>query len=407
MKPESSIYPYTIVGDTSKAPDIALIYDGSNGSLVPVIEWGAVVFEGAIGVQKAHGIGKNGSALNRNNAYRIAYQDILPGGAGTKIRGSVDSLKQKSRITALKPECGEYGDTIAITFERLNDAQYPGNQFMEWVEPIAVDFRCGCTETDCQKLEKLARQINSPERAENIPVTATFSNVGDLPVVEVESKVAGLGYRVKSSQGLSISQVVPNYRTYFTAGDVRDWFGTPLALLSDPTKKLVCVELYYWEDVPTTNAVGVATSNPLNEIYTYERIKKHAMIFFDPTVTNSQNAYTALITVLTGPNAYDRKLGSTTSDDFVVYSFTIERTDAGDAAALTTTRTNYPTGVVSLDRTFRVNGKSYYTFRSTTATAPAANGADIVTPGAPVAAALPAEASICPASENSLCVGCN
>lgn len=403
MKPDTSTYPYKIAGDSTKAPDQALIYDGTN-ALVPVIEYGAVVFEGAIGQLRAHGIGKNGSVTNRNNSFRIPYQDILNGGAGVKIRASLDSLKQKVRITALNEVCGEYDETISLTIERRNDAQYPGNTWDTWYEPIFVEFRCGCTETLCQKLEKLAREIN--KRGENMPVTALFSNVGNVPVVELESKTAGRGFRVKSSQGLRVTSVVPNVRTYFTAADVREWFGSTVPLLADGTKKLTCLEMWYWEDVPTTNANGVATSNPLNEIYTYERIKKHVMIFFDTTVANSLAAFNQLKTVLTGPNSYDRKIGSTVAEDTIVYPFTITRTDAGDAAALTTARTNYPTGVVSLDRSFYVDGKSYYTFRSTTAAAPAPVGGDVVAQGTAAQQNIPEAASICPAGESSLCVGC-
>lgn len=409
---ESSIFGNRQPGDCTAAPQIAILYDGTNGAVLPTIAGGVIIFGGGLTTSPQQGIGANGF-IGNGGAYRLDYDQLLNGGSGAIVRTSVDSLKKKMRLQCAVGDCGNKALNVFLKLAHQPTCEYPRNAYNSWVQPIDVQFTCECAETCCQKLNKAKDIINS---LPDSPVVATVVNIGTDYFLDLEAKVAGLNFIIDGYEGFLTPQpVVPYFKQYYTAKDVRGWFGTPdSALLATDTKKLTAIELFALCPVESTNAVGIATSNPLGDPNDFKWVKRHIVVLFDETVTASLNAFNALKAILAGPIVaatpglvdYFKKLVVTTTIDFAGYVYTIISTDAGDAAALTTARTNYPTGVIALDRMYYVGGKSYYAFRSTSATLPTPVGGDVTKVGLPTLDEIPSGASTCPAPEDSICLSC-
>lgn len=401
---ESSIYGKREPGDCRKHVRHALIYDGTS-AVVPTLENSTIIFGGAISTEMSAGIGHLGHAT-LDGALRIDYADILSGGSGTRYRGSVDSLAKKIRLACRKKLCGEEGDRFYLEIKKVQDCFFPIPSEWEFLEPIEIGFECNCLETCCQRLSKAAYEIN---RRPEYPFTATVVNSGSDYFLDLTGKNAGQDWIVVAKEGFTKpKELVPYMKQQLTAKDVAFWFPTEIPLLRDnPTKKMTVIELYYKKYYPKTELVGMAGSNEMADIYRYDVAHDVLMIVFDTATTQSNTALGALVTILTGVNAYTRKLGSTVVQDRAFYRYMITVTDAGDAAALTSVREDYTTNVVQIDRSAYKGGVSYYTMITTSATPLAAvNGGEVVTPGQFVTDDLPVTADTCPVPENSVCLEC-
>lgn len=401
---ESSIFGNRAPGDCRKqVRGTSIIYDGTS-TTVPTLEHGVIIFGGGKTTDIGRGIGVNGPA-DATQPFKLDYHSILNGGSGTRILNSLDPLKRKVRLTCKNLLCGQKGERLSLQLGAIESCEFPLTVWNRWLEPIDVNFECNCLETCCQRLARVAKLIN--ERPD-YPVVATTINIGDVYYLDIESKFAGLDFRVYGKEGFAEPKdIVPFSKQYNTGYEISAWFNQSVPLANaNPTKKFTVVEIFYDAKVPTTNALGTATSNEQGDIYTFHYMPEIMRVVFDEATTQSNTAFTALKTILTGSSAYNRKLGLTTAVYNNVYRYMIVRTDAGDAAALTTTRGNYTGGYVQLDRSAYQGGKSYYTFLSTTSTAPTANGSDVVTLGGFVIDDLPAITDGCPVPENSICLSC-
>ena len=401
---ESSIFGNRAPGDCRKqVRGTSIIYDGTS-TTVPTLENEVIIFGGGKSTDIGSGIGYNGPS-DPTQPFKLDYHSIWSGGSGTRILNSLDPLKRKVRLTCKNLLCGQSGERLSLQLGKIQTCEFPGTDWDTWLEPIDVWFECNCLETCCQRLSKVARMIN--ERPD-YPVVATTINVGDVYYLDLESKVAGLDFRIYALEGFAEPKdIVPYSHQYNTGYEIAAWFNQSIPFLTaNPTKKFTVLEIYYDHKVPTTNALGTATSNEQGDIYVMETIRDIVRVIFDEATTQSNTAFTALKTILTGNSAWNRKLGLTTAVYNNVYRYMIVRTDAGDAAALTDVRADYTTGVVQLDRSAKQGGKSYYTFLSTVATPPAADGTDVVTLGGFVSDDIPAIADGCPVPENSICLSC-
>lgn len=406
---ESSVFGNRKPGDCRKHVRGATIYDGTSTE-VPTVENGVLVLKGGISTEVTQGIGVDGPST-AGNPFRVEYNKLLSGGSGSRVRTSLDSLKPTKRLECKTLECGERDTDLYIEIIPIANCKNPTTDW-QWAEPILVTFECGCRETCCQRLKKAAQEINM--RSENggyYPVTATVVNVGTKYFLDITAKDFNQDFRFGALQGFNPPKtIVPYNAQQLTADDVAFWFPykTIPLLAANPTKKMTVVELYYREEYPTTNAVGGATSNPLGDIYELSTRPEVHMVVFDAATAQSQTALTALITALTGTNAYNRKLGTSTSVDIVAYPYLVVRTDGGDAAALTDARTDYTANIVRLDRKAYDGTKSYYALYTTSATPPTPDGSDVVTQGSWTTSDLPATVTgiACPEPEDSVCLGC-
>jgi len=408
MRDSSYGGPRRAIGDCGVSPDYAVYYDGGTAS-VPIFEAGVLKFPGGLSFDSGKGIGVNG--LSINGLFSINRHDILPGGAGTKIRCCVASVKKKIRAKCCEPTCENNSERISVEMQVESTCENPTPSDEQWVEPVDVYFACGCIETCCQKLNKVAKLINLNP---NSPAVATVVNVGTIWYLDLEAKIAGHDFRLVSSEGLTPFEViVPNFKQTINAKSVNNWFPTPVIGACDADKCLKAVEIWFWEDRPYDEAVGAITSNPLTGSTHFRRVLSHLVVLFDPAVSQSgTTAYNALTTILTGTTEYNKVLLSTTCDDFVAYRFCITRLDAGNDAALTTVRADYTSQVISLTRTFYSAGRSYYTLttKNSTPPTPVSTGdpavADIVNPGPCGVDDFPCTvADGCPEAE-STCIGC-
>ncbi|MCE7039243.1 hypothetical protein [Dyadobacter sp. CY312] len=409
MRDSSYGGPRREIGDCGYAPNIAVYYDGSS-PLVPVLRAGVLSFEGGQSFDSGKGIGYNGPSTL--GVWSLDIDSILKGGAGTKIRCCNPSLKKKVRFKCCEPNCGENGERVYIELYNESSCEFPMNEEDRWVEPFEVYFQCGCVETCCQKLRKLAALIN---KNKNSPAVATVVNVGTDWFLELESKIAGKDFRIVGFEGLTPPDViVPNYQQSFTAKSTKDWFPKEILGACDPNKCLAGLEMWFWDKRPFDEGVGSVTSNPTSEIYPFKLVLTHAIILFDPAIAASNTAFTRLKNILTGTTEYNKVLVSTDCDDFPIYKYCIIRTDAGDEAALEAVRADYTEQIISISRVIHADGKSYYTLTSKSAILPVAPEvvepavADVVNTGACGADDLPCnQPDGCPEVEGAGgCVGC-
>lgn len=395
---ESPIYGPRDPGDCRKHARHAIIYDGTSTG-VPAIENEVLVFNGGISNEPSQGVGFTGVA---GEAFRLIYAHILP---NPRWRGSVDPLTKKIRLSVAQKQCGESGEHLYLELIPVGTCEFPRTNW-EWNEPIEVGFECNCLESPCQRLSKVAREIN---KRTDYPVIASVTNVGSNYYLDLTARYAGQDFLIASAQGFTAPKtLIPNFKQNFTARDVAFWFpNQSIALLnSNPTKKMTVVELSYERRVPEDPSVGVASSNELTTTSRWSISKETIFLVFDTATTQSNTALTALITVLTGTNAYNRKYVNNVSADRALYPYLVVRTDAGDAAALTDARTDYATGYVVMDRSHYTGGKSYYTLLTTSGTPPTADGSDVVTQGAFTNDDIPVIADGCPVVEDSICLDC-
>lgn len=401
---ESSVFGNRLPGDCYQHGKHAIIYDGTS-TTVPTLDKGVIVFGGGISTEEARGIGVNGTAAA--GVYRLDYDSIKNGGTGTRKRGSVDPLAKKVQMACKKKKCGEAGDLFYLEVREVQTCQFPITNW-QWYPAFEVAFECNCLETCCQRLSALVDQINQEPAA---PVTAAVTNVGSDWFITLTAKNAGQDFIVLAHEGLTEpKELVPYYKQQLTAAEVAKWFpNRTIPLLRDnPTKKMTVYEIYSTKKIPSTRAVGVATSNEMGDIYVEELVDEITLVVFDTATTQSNTALSALETILTGTNAYNRKLDSTTVVDRAYYRYLITRTDAGDAAALTAVRADsaYTSNQIQLDRSAYYGGKSYYTLITTSATPPTAASGDTVTQGQFVPDDLPVTISSCPEPESSVCLNC-
>jgi len=364
-------------GDCGQSPELAIYYSGATTE-VPVLEFGNIVFKGGTSLYpaKTTGIGTGDGSATASNFHKLPYQNILNGGSGVKIRSCGTDLKQKVRFMCLTPGACEIDETVSVEVRAIADCEHP--KWMNWSNPKEAYFELGCIETCTQKLNKLVSLFNSDPDS---PVVA--SNVGNI-YLELESKVAGVGFDVVRVQGLTEPDViVPNFRRTYTAFKMREWFGDEIFGQCDADKCLSAIEIHEMVYEPVRKFGG--TSNPATDPTHFEPVKKTVTVVFDPAITNSQSAYTALVALL-NPTAYsaalDKKAASTTASDFAVYGFCVTRTDAGSPANLATAQTDYTnSNTVSVSRSDYQGGKSFYTVVSKVATAPTAVSGDTVAVG--------------------------
>lgn len=408
MRDSSYGGPRRELGDCGYAPNIAVYYDGTS-PLVPVIKAGVLSFEGGLSFDSGKGIGFNGPSTL--GTWSLDYDSIAKGGTGTKLRCCNPSQKKKVRFKCCEPNCGENGERIAIELYHESSCEFPMNEEDRWVEPFDVYFQCGCVETCCQKLRKLAALIN---KNSNSPAVATVLNIGTEWFLELDSKIAGKDFRVFSYEGLSAPvTVVDNYLQTFNALSVKNWFPKEVLDACSQDKCLSGLEMWFWDKRPFDEGVGTVTSNPTSEIYPFKLVMTHAIILFDPAVAQSVTAMEELLDILEGDSAYNNVLVSRDCDDFPVYRFCVTREDLGDEAALEEVRTDYDSEIISLTRKLYADGKSYYTIVTKDPVAPtppvvvAPAVADVVSPGACDSSNLPCnQPEGCPEVDGGGCVGC-
>lgn len=351
------------------------------------------------------GIGFNGYPVT--NEFAIPLDAILPGGSGAKIRCCGTPTTKKVRLKCCGINCEQAEQDIHIMFQYVSSCQFPLDEY-DTMEPIDVYDECGCVETCCQKLTRVAAQINAQT---NSPVNAAYVPVGTEHYLELTAKAAGQNFEVSVHEGLTAPvTVVPYFAQDFSAKTVKNWFTPEVLGACDTDRCLNILEISFVNMEHADQAGGSVTSNPGSSFAPLKEVIRHASIVFDPAVANSTTAFTALKTILTGTDERNKLLKSTTCEDFPEYRFCIARTDtgvAGDPANITDVRTDYATAVISITRAFWDGTKSYYTLRSTSSVAPTADGADVVTAGGCGSTNLPCAGppDTCPPSE-SLCVGC-
>ncbi|MGG7664070.1 hypothetical protein [Dyadobacter sp. BHUBP1] len=361
-------------GDCGQAPELAIFYPGTS-SQVPVIELGNLVFKGGVSVwaAKAKGIGYDGYATD-DNWHKVPFHDILTGGSGVKIRGCGQNLKKKVRLKCCAPNCTEIGERTAIEVRAIASCEYP--MWNNWVSPKEVFFQCGCVETCCQRLHKLADEFNSDPDS---PVTAT---VIGWEFIELESKVEGVDFTVLSWEGLTEPDViVPNFRVGYTAYTIKDWFGQEIVGPCEPDMCMYVVEIFHYSKRPWREHAG--TSNPVTDPSNYKIVLETTTVVFQPYNENSMDAYYALLELLESQDVLHVKIIDTAMGDYPTYPYCLLRDDAGDEAALQTAQTDYlgAVNLISLTRSFYENGRSFYSVTSKSGNPPAQVGNDVVNPG--------------------------
>lgn len=358
-------------GDCGSPPAITTLYN-ENITGQPVVENGVLLFRGGKSFDTGLGIGFNGSA--EKGVLAINYEDILKGGSGVKIRQCGEDLTKKVRLKCCENLCNEFGERLEIQLQKVSSCRFPEEDI--WVQPYFTDTICGCISTCCQRLRALAKVINADE---NSLVTAEVVSVGADPetqewFLELTSKAVGKDFRLVSYEGLKEPvDVVPFAVQKFTAKDMVDWFPEEIISQCTPNKCLTVVEIWAKLSQEDDEASGRVTSNYLSPTSPLKSHVQHYAIVFDTSVSGISAKYTALITALGGGNNnYLRVAPSGLSATVeVTYNYCLARTDAGDATALTAATTAYVTGsVTAIGRSYYVNGKSYYTLTSTSATPP-------------------------------------
>lgn len=364
-------------GDCWDAPVNAIFFSGANTD-VPVLELGNVVFKGGTSLSKAKGIGVEGFATD-NNFYKIPFDTILKGGSGIKIRQCGTSLAKRVRMKCCDTSTIGFDDLerMAIEVRAISNCENP--RWFPWVSPKEAYFECGTMQSCCQKLNRIAEEFNTDSDS---PVTAEVSNNADGWFIDLISKIPGLDFHVIAQEGLTDPDViVPNFERGFTAKTMVDWFGAGQIIPGSADKCMTVIEVFNYLKKPYRGGAG--TSNPLTDPSQFREVLNHTMLVFDDTNTNSLAAKNAFITLANGTSQYNDILAGSTAADFPTYHYCIERTDAGDAAALDAVRAeaNYTPNVIKIGRSLYKNGKSYYDFHSLSGTAPTADTGDTVRAG--------------------------
>ena len=403
MRDSSYGGPRRAPGDCTNAPNVAVYYPGTTTD-VPLLQAGNINFVGGISWDSGRGIGHNGPSAP--GVFSIPFDKILKGGSGVKLRTCIASTKKKVRMKCCEPTCGEGGERTSVEIQQFSTCEFPVLTEDLWLQPYDVYFSCGCAQTCCQRLTKLAGLINADPKA---PVVASVANVGEEWFFYLEAKVAGVNFKVQSWEGLTEpDEIVPNYTQEFTAAKTKGFFPTEVLGACDADKCLSACEFWFYDDIPDDShgSIGM-TSNYLSAPSSFTTILRHAIVFFDPNVVNSAAALTALNVITAGTSEYNKIRTSSASADFVLYKFCISRVDDGGGTALTTTRANYTTQVISLNRTKYDGTKSFYTLSTTSATPPTPNGSDVVVAGSCGADDYPCTvADGCPEPEEGVCIGC-
>ncbi len=314
------------------------------------------------------------------NPHKVPFSDLIQVNVA---QGSAVLTKMKTRIECRKHICqaNEYYGTI-ITQRNAGKIPYVRREYVNYDPEDAQHPEC---EADCEARAKwVAEKINSdPYKLGTAVVITEVADGKTSYQVEYESLLPGAVFD-QSVEGFTQPDIiVPPSRISYTAGIYRSWYGSKFLDAAIPDNKTYSVaEVLHWEKIQTDNYAGSSNASPYG-VYIWRMSLGH--VLFDEADAESLAALTELKSIVNfekSPALYFSKLFSTASAPVVVYPYTIQRTDAGDAAAFTAASTAYAgANRVSFKRAAIVDGKSYYEYGSKSASQPAAVGGDAVEPG--------------------------
>ena len=383
MAAESSVFltqePRRRTVDCSPSPDVAIYYDGVT-TAVPVLEAGNIVFRGAKTSHPAGGVADAGAI----DAFSVPFATILAGGAGARVRGCVTATKQKYRLfcQAAGGACARVDAPIGLQLapvETCEDTYVYNDE-----RPLMVFADPACVVTCCEALNQLAREFNIEYAHLG---TAAVVQIGAEYALEIETLKEGQRFRFITVNGLTAPQlVVPGRKPTYTNKAIKGWFGPEAVSAECDTTPEACipvVEIFH-EKQYDGSPVGALTSNMGQTNFTKETVTRSISCLFASN-TNGNAAKAALITILNGGgNAYLDKLVTEEVFDKNLYPYTLIRTDAGTLAAYNTVKTQYTAALmVATAARDAVAGKTYYTFYTNSATAPAiiAESGDVIKVG--------------------------
>lgn len=367
---------YPIIGDKVPNPceeplDLVAFFPGTT-TAVPVIELGNLVLRGAVTPYSSEGIGMDGRSTNEE--FRIPFSAILRGGAGVKKRTVTTPDKKKLRMRVLASDaCSINSGLLSLRIRPVSTCASPN--LHEEILPVVIAID-NCVGTD----EKKARAAAAAAALIPYnPTEMTVVQIGTGWYIEIEAKDSKTNFRIESWENLEApTEVTPYSKGGFQAKLISHNFKTPIIGDCDPEKYLPALQIFFEAYVPFKGE-GATTSNPAQSAEYYIRQLRSITVLYDPTITNSNNANTALEGLMTNSDQMLKRMASTTSEDLINYAFTIVRIDAGDASALSTADGVYNVaGKTGFTRAAFLNGKSVYILKKTNLTAitPDGNGSN-------------------------------
>ncbi len=282
------------------------------------------------------------------------------------VRGTIEVLtftaagKKKYRALCKSiPECAGGIESSALTFQYRQS----GTGVIER-EYIVQPFPAGCDYTCTERNTLVAQKINA--ELSSILVASVESVTGALIV---EAKVAGFDFEMFADAGYMNVQVMkPNIRK-FGYGQGMQAMGYPVTCL-DPAsdKSFKFVGITFKKEI-SGHGHGTMEGYRAGGGLTSTEARFYALVAFEDSACNTY--YTNFLSALTSAGL----TVNSTAQNRVLYDYTIQSTDAGDAAALATIKSNYA-AAITVERMYYTGTVSYYQVRTTSATKPVAVGGD-------------------------------
>lgn len=241
------------------------------------------------------------------------------------------------------------------------------------IERIYVQkLSCECDYTLCQRSTYLQKQIQLDPDS---PVTAAVDETtGEMTLT---AKTAGQDFEVVANSGFfSADEVMPNVMDFGTSAQLVNIGALTGCVpsyecVSGKVFKVVMIPYHAW--IPAANHGTFSQHTHSNNASV--RVEKLAWIAFESTSCNTQ--FTALQNLLTDANPKLNKWAGIDTSIVPTYRWCMNRTDAGNPAAIADAVADYGANTTFWGRNSET-GKSYYTIHTTSYTAPsAANVGDV------------------------------
>lgn len=381
----TSVYPVSNKiprNPCEQALDIVVYYDGS-AAYSPVNEQGLLKLVGGKASVTGQGIGYSGSLTS--SQLNIPISAILDGGSGVKVRSCLTRTKKKYRMKCCASTCNSFSDVVTMEVKPISTC----DKFFEndFLIPVTLSTSDVCNDDCCEKVNNIVAALNRSTDFSDVAVATAVNFNSTEWAIEIEAVSAATNFVVRAVEGFTDPElVVPFVPRGIYAKDIPANQATILGAC-DADKCLPAIQIFFYQQIGAP-AVGGATSNPVQDNAVYRQVLRNVTVLFNPDDADAVNTQAALTTVLNSAG----KMAVTTSADIALFTYCIVRTDAGDATALTTVRSDY-TGELSINRFQYAGGKSYYTYTGTSGTAPTPVSSDVVRVGACDATDLPCTSS--------------
>ncbi|CCH01255.1 hypothetical protein FAES_3246 [Fibrella aestuarina BUZ 2] len=325
--------------------DQVVYYSGAT-NVTPLEENGLLRFKGAL----------SNVPDNDGPELGVPLIDILPGGKGVGLRCCNAATKQKVRYAVIAPQT----QPVMLHLRPVSTCVAPKE--LDEETPIFVGYDEGRIETAAQKAADAARQFNLYY---GLYGNATAVTENGTSYVEIEVLKPGDFFHMKGTDGLSAASiVVPGKNVGLTPALIASLF--PGEAVPAGTC-LRAIELDYME-YQAAELLGQMTSSFGQTTQRMVPIQRRCVALFADNA-NATAAHDAAVTILKAQKHLFTTGATPTCQDFLVYPFSVDRADGGDAAAMATAKTDY--SAVTIQRVAYRNGRSLYTVTRTASAKPA------------------------------------